>query len=192
MFQLTSSGLFRDAQKFESPSTEDGVEYTVTLMDNTFETAEIFECFLDIATEGQFFTHCTDPESEHASAARTNHLLYRFLSKWQCEAGLRFLERSLYKLLHRGGLNILTAFVIGSFTADLELCTTALRRAQEAYYRFECMCDILEPARWPAWVWSLCPPSYLCPLAQASNVFKHSISVNLDEEFEKRLDMFEG
>jgi hypothetical protein len=189
--QLTSSPVFRDAQSFQAQSTQDGLKYTVTLLDATYETAAVFQCFLDIHIKGEFNDICAGQESSEKSTAKTCHNLYQFMTKWQCTAGLNFLVHAMYKRLHHGGLRILVAFVTGAFMGNVELCTTALRRADEAWRRLENTDSILQPEKWPTWAWALCPPSYLAALAQASKRINEWNFFTLSDEFEKRLDKFD-
>ncbi|CAK9781646.1 hypothetical protein CC85DRAFT_298701 [Cutaneotrichosporon oleaginosum] len=166
---FAASPIFRDAERFAVHTSEE-VSFCATLREKQYETAAIFRLFMAIISKSELEVEDKKPgpDLRFPQRARVYRDLYKFLEKWESVTGLRLLGCELRMgVLENGGLHILFAFLVGSLTHDVGLCTAAIARSATASQMSTGDDILMTPSKWPSWFWSTCPPTYLGSLIVA-------------------------
>ncbi|TXT15125.1 uncharacterized protein COLE_01318 [Cutaneotrichosporon oleaginosum] len=157
-YHLFGSRLFRDAQNFESPPSWP-VKYSVTLPDPEFETAAVFDLFLDLITNV--------PLSGLLMHIRTLSFpdwlcvcgLFKLLHKWEVARPFHKLLRHNIDTELRDPDMALEYFAIGAIADDADICRAVLQHHAANLASFN-------PAYFPYYMWKACPPTYLGALVR--------------------------
>jgi hypothetical protein len=163
--QLTHSALFRDAQAFSQAGSglvKSSVKYSVTLVDEVFETSVVFDAFFDLVVNLPLEGLVTSPMTlEYTDFQRLSGLLL-FMEKWECSQSLRrIVHHNLESLVGTDESMALLIFVLGAYTDSLPLCQSALKDWSR-FVQYDH--SLLITSNWPLWIWESCPPIYLAAI----------------------------
>lgn len=177
---LTSSALFRDADKHASTSSPAPAR-SLHLLDPTIETAPVFRHFLDLIEEGAF---------EDNYWLSHIHLLDAFFRKWDCHVANVLLLLQVVDMAICHNASPLRAWAIGACAENRQVCARVLTHcsfmaakalevpaeiAQAWSTHGEAGC-LLDPTVWPMYMWTDVPSAWAMALARTYGSHRHLLN----------------